>query len=136
MDKEKVITIIIGLVVGMGLAATYFVANNYFPNLSVKPPVVNFVSPSPAAVTPVSTDFTVNVPVDNTSTRDNPLTVAGQGEPQSKIIIFANADEKIVPVSLSGSYSAQIKLEDGENVISISNLTQTIYRHVILEIKQ
>ena len=132
MDKEKIITVAIGLLVGIVIAGGYFAAVKFLPKLSQKPTPVAFASPSP---TPQKTvNLTLDSPADETTTKDSPINVSGTALPNTKIIIFSNAEEKIASAVATGKFSATIKLEDGENAISVSDLTTTIKRTVVLEI--
>lgn len=131
MDKEKLITIVIGLIVGVAIAGLYFAAVKFLPNLSKTPPAITFNPPPP---TPAIKSLTVNQPADETTTKDSPITVSGQALAGSKIVIFGAAEEKIASADTTGNFATTLKLEDGENEITITSLPETIKRNVILEI--
>lgn len=134
MDKEKLITIAIGLAVGVAIAGLYFAAVKFVPNLGKTPPTITFNPPPPA---PAAKSLIVNQPVDETTTKDSPITISGQAAPAAQIIVFAPAEEKIASADAAGNFSTTLKLEDGENEISVSLFSrETIKRHVILEISQ
>lgn len=148
MDKEKLITIVIGLGVGITIASLYFAAVKFLPNLHFNLPKFVFNStstPQEKSTTTIPSPqttgekFTVTEPDDETTTKDTPLTVAGKSLPGTKVLVYANADEKIASADAQGKFSASIKLEEGENAISVTSLADpnnliTIKRNVILEI--
>lgn len=134
MDKEKIITIIIGLVVGIVIAGGYFAAIKFLPKFSQNNQKVTFTPPQTPTASPSAT-LTVSQPENQISVNQSPTTVSGKTTPGTRIIIFANVDEKIASADASGNFSADIKLEDGENEISINSLNETIKRIITLEIK-
>ncbi|MBI4099963.1 hypothetical protein HY440_03050 [Candidatus Microgenomates bacterium] len=139
MDKEKLITVAIGLGVGILAAALYFAAVKFLPNLSSNSPKVNFTAPAPSA-SPEATSLKITSPDDNATVQISPVTITGQATPQTTLVIFANADEKVATADGEGKFSVDIKLEDGANEISISSLDntavrETVNRTVTLEIK-
>lgn len=143
MDKEKLITIAIGLSVGIALAAIFFGANKILPIINQRRQPSTF-SPDKSASpsTLAAGNLTLDNPTDNSSTTNNTVTVSGKvNQPGQKIIIFANTDEKIASADAQGNFTADIKLEEGENAISATIIDQygnptTIKRSVTLEISQ
>ncbi len=138
MDKEKVITIGLGLLVGVLLAGLYFAAAKFLPQLSPSKPAVVFNGPKTPPPPPVSS-LTVSQPADETTSKQSPITISGQAPAGAKIVIFAPAEEKIASADATGNFTTNIKLEEGENAISFTllsdvNKIETIVRNVILEI--
>lgn len=137
MDKEKIITIVLGLAVGVLAAGGYFAAVKILPGLKKTPEKI-IVQPTPApAPTKNETFLTLDQPKDNSSVTDSPITISGKTAPGINLIIFGNAEEKIASADATGSFSAQLKLEDGENQISVTTLESkpvTIKKTVTLEI--
>lgn len=144
MDREKIITIGIGLAVGIGLAASYFAAVKFLPQLSKKPAdiIVPSTSPNPNQTAGATTfDLTISQPDDYSSVTESSLIIAGKTLPQLALVIFANAEEKIATSDAAGNFSTSIKLEEGENEISVTafdekNNPVTLKRHVTLEVAQ
>lgn len=134
MDKEKVITVAIGLAVGVALAGLYFATVRFLPNFRKTSPAVTFAPPP--AKQEKGKALIVAEPVDETSVKESPVTVSGRVPAGSSIIIFGPAEEKIASADASGNFSAVIKLEDGENEIAIASGDETVIRHVVLEISQ
>lgn len=139
MNKEKIITIVVGLAVGILAAGGYFAVVKILPDLK-KPGEKIIVQPAPAP-TPIKneTSLVLDQPKDNSSVTDSPITISGKTLPGINLIIFGNAEEKIASADATGSFSAQLKLEDGENQISITTLESkpaTVKKTVTLEISQ
>lgn len=144
MDREKIVTIVIGLAVGVGLAASYFVATKFLPQLS--PKKTDIIVPSSAPNEPQTAgattfDLTISQPDDYSSAAEPSLTIAGKTLPRLSLIIFANAEEKIATSDATGNFSTSVKLEEGENEISVTafdekNNPVTLKRHVTLEVAQ
>lgn len=141
MDKEKIITVGIGLIVGILLATVYFVAReNLLPtieNLGAKQKAEK-VSPKPLISPPVSA-IVVDSPEDYLATTSGILAIRGRAAPGSRIIIFSNAEEKIASADGQGSFSVDVSLEEGENVISLTSLGKdgkvaSTQRKVLLEV--
>lgn len=136
MNKEKIITIVVGLLVGILAAGGYFAVSKALPNLK-KPAEKIIVQPAPIIPTKNETSLILNEPKDNSSTTDSPITISGRTLPGINLIIFSNAEEKIASADATGSFSARLKLEDGENQISVTTLENkpvTIKKTVTLEI--
>ena len=136
MNKEKIITIVVGLLVGILAAGGYFAAVKILPNLK-KPPEKIIVQPTPTKLVKNETSLILDQPKDNSSVTDSPITISGKTLPGINLIIFGNAEEKIASADATGSFSAQLKLEDGENQISVTTLESkpaTVKKTVTLEI--
>lgn len=136
MNKEKIITIVVGLAVGILAAGGYFAAVKILPNLK-KPEEKIIVQPAPITPIKKETSLALDQPKDNSSVTDSPVTISGKTAPGINLIIFGNAEEKIASADAAGSFSAQLKLEDGENQISVTTLESepvTVKKTVTLEI--
>ncbi|MCL4389809.1 MAG: hypothetical protein M1484_03560 [Patescibacteria group bacterium] len=135
MDKEKIITVVIGLAVGVTAAGGYFLATKYLPDLASKQKIIN-VTPAQQVLPAASPSaaLTVTNPDDYSSTTNDSVTVAGQTAPGAKVIIFANIDDRVASADAQGNFSADIKLEEGENIISVTTNNTTVNRDVTLEI--
>ena len=139
MNKEKVITIVVGLLVGILAAGSYFAIVKILPGLKNRGDkiVIQPEIKTPVASTSAAISLTLEQPADNSSVTDSPIIVSGKTSPGIQIIIFGNAEEKIASASATGTFSAQLKLEDGENQISVTVLDDkpvTLKRAVTLEI--
>lgn len=141
MDKEKIITIVIGLVVGGILAGAYFMSGKFMPT-SQKSKQDVFIPKKTEISTPSAMiALALDKPDDQSTTTESLIGVSGKTAPGNQVVIFANADEKIASAGADGKFMAEIKLEDGANSISVTALNpdgkfSTIKRDVVLEITQ
>lgn len=139
MDKEKFITIGIGLLVGICAAIIYFLAVRYLPAKFQGEKKTTF-TPSTSLQSPVSSNqFTIDKPDDRIATTSSQVTFSGTANPGSRLVFLANNDEKIASVGALGKFSVDIKLEDGENEISVTAIDENknmvvIKRNITLEI--
>ena len=131
----------VGLLVGVLAAGSYFATVKILPGLKnrgdkiIVQPVTQPLTASPNS----SINLNLEQPADNSSVTESPITVSGKTLPGTLVIIFGNAEEKIASASATGTFSAQLKLEDGENQISVTAIDDkpvTVKRTVILEISQ
>lgn len=142
MLREKIVTIVIGLVVGAMLAGAYF----FGPTLVAKTKTDSTKqTPTPIAkisITPTNAPkktLTLTTPENNSSTTKEEIKVSGAGTPNAKIIVFSNADQKQITAGANGKFDTTIKLEEGENEVTVTDLTptiQTLTRNVTLEISE
>lgn len=141
MDKEQIITVIIGLVVGALIVAGYFAAKNFLPALKPKPSTVIVTQP-PIPQTPQNPQtlpLTLINLTDKSSTKSSEIIISGQTATAAAVFFFSNIDEKIASANAQGNFSGSLKLEDGENEINITAFlngksSQTIRKNVTLEI--
>ena len=143
MDKEKLITIGIGLAMGISAATVYFLAVRFLPAWQNRQNKVTFSPTNNQQQTATNGQFslTIDSPDDHTSTTDGTLSVSGKTNPGARLIIFANAEEKVASADGQGKFSPNIKLEDGENEISITAINDqgnvvVAKRNITLEISQ
>lgn len=140
MDKEKLITIGIGLLVGISAATVYFLVTRYLPALRPQDKVTfSATSPQPSANNQLT--LTLDKPDDHTSTTESPIVISGQTKAGAKLILFANAEEKVASADGQGRFSTNLKLEEGENEISVTAIDNrgnmvVIKRNLTLEISQ
>jgi hypothetical protein len=137
MDKEKIITVAIGLVTGIVFAGIYFGFTKYLPSFTKpKNPAVVY-EPTDTKPTPISdASFSLDNPTDFSTTTDSTATISGSAQPGSSVLVLTNLEEKTASADATGKFVASVKLENGQNVIGVSNFTQLISRNVILEISQ
>lgn len=147
MDKEKLITIGIGLLVGIGAASLYFAATKVIPQIGKKNPVEIIQpkslpsTPRPSVNSANKAQLSLNLPTGNSTVAEATSTVSGQTSPNATVVIFSNAYEKIATAGADGKFNDNVKLEEGLNVISITafdgkNDPNTIIRNATLEISQ
>lgn len=142
MDREKLITIVVGLAVGILATGSYFAAIKILPGLrkpgeqiTLKPAVEETSKETP----PQPAGLNLDLPADHSATSEATTLVTGKTAPGATIIVFANADEKVATADASGDFSTIIKLEEGDNEISVTlvsgqNPPMIVKRNVTLEI--
>lgn len=146
MDREKIITIVLGLFVGIVLAASYFFGSKYLPflNRQSKPTAAKtqktLTPPPPQQQTTVAT-LTIDSPDDNTSTTAKSIKLSGSFLPASTIILYANADEQIATADAQGKFNFNVAIEGGENEIALNSFDQnnkltTVKRNITMEVSQ
>lgn len=138
MDKEKIITIGIGLLVGITAATIYFLATRYLPARQSQDKAT-FAPASNHQATTLT--LALNKPDDNFATTSSTIAVIGTTLPGARLVLFANADEKIASADGQGRFSADIKLEEGGNEISVTAMDDksnalVVKRSITLEIPQ
>lgn len=146
MDREKIITIVLGLIVGIGLAATYFFGAKFLnfskSKVSIKSPVKtspqNKLPPPPPQTTQ---SLTLETPTDNLPTTDKNLKVSGSFAPNSTIILYDNTDEQVATSDGQGKFAFNTVLEEGNNQLVVSafsadNKLQSVGRSVTLDINK
>lgn len=138
MDREKIITIVIGLTVGILAAGTYFALAKFIPSRKKTTPNI-VAQPLLSRSQTAAASLTLDKPEDNLVASKSAVIISGKVNPQAKIIIFSNAEEKIASPEASGKFGTEIKLEEGENEISVTALIpnrppEVVKRKVILEV--
>lgn len=143
MDKEKLITVGIGLAVGILAASAYFFATKYLPNIQGLQNKVTFTPNTTQDQRPKTKDqYTLSISLEDfTSTTEATLTITGTATPGARLVLFGPADEKIASADATGKFSADLKLEDGENEISVTSSDSqgnvlTVKKSITLEISQ
>lgn len=139
MNKEQIITVVIGLAVGALAVAGYLAAKNFLPAL--KPPAAAVTTQAPQTLPKAlatTLPLTLNL-ADHSSTKAAQLEILGQTAPGAAVFVLANADEKIASADGQGNFTSSLKLEDGENELSVTALSQgsnpvTVHRNITLEI--
>jgi len=146
VNKEKIITISIGLAVGIVVAVGYFAIIHFLPlfkktgdQIVVHPKTTNTATSSPTVAAAQSIQLSLDQPADHSSTSGADIAISGQTVPGASIIIFSNSDEKIASTDAKGNFSGDIKLEEGENEISVTSFldqenSAIVHRNVTLEI--
>lgn len=144
MDREKIITIVLGLVVGIILAATYFFGSKFLPNFNkqAKPTaaITKRIPPREKTDDKIIT-LTITDPDDNSSTSDKTIRLSGTYTPNSTIVLFAPDDEKIATSDAQGKFNFDVVLEGGENEITVSSFNKdgkliSAKRNVTMEVTQ
>lgn len=141
MDKEKILTVFLGLLVGGLLAGGYFASGKLLPLLNGKKQETITIKQNKKTAPVVNPSLlSVSTPEDFLSTTETTITVSGKSVPGAKLVIFANSDAKIATVAANGAFAIDVKLESGDNEITVtafdpdSSLETTIKKSVVREI--
>lgn len=141
MNKEKIITILIGLLVGVGLAAIYFLAGNFLPQLNKTKPVSPIETVDNKKVSLIKAKLEILDPPDLFATTSATARITGKAQPGSTLVIYGNVEEKIIITPNDGNFVFDAKLEEGDNAISVTEIDEdgqitNKKRTIILEISQ
>ena len=141
MNKEKIITIVIGLSVGILVTAGYFGITNLLPKVAKKEVKIIVQPQTPVPVPVAKMSLLISKPDDKSSTASATTTIVGKTVPGGTLVLFSNADEKIASADAFGNFTSLVKLEPGENEISVTAFlgktnSEVIHRNVTLEISQ
>lgn len=124
VGKEKIITIVIGVVVGVALAGAFFAFYQFKGQLMGPARVAPAPSPAPTSAEELTT-VSLNTPEDNTITKDRSIELTGRGPAQAKLLVVSSSEEKSLKITADGSFKAAIRLEEGENRILVVFFDQT-----------
>lgn len=142
MDKEKIITISIGLFVGLLGAGAYFllIKNSTIINGPPKKQVIEkkvVETQKPTQTT--NTTFNWETPQDLSIFQSKAATISGTATPGSRIVIISSADQDSIVADNNGKFSVEIALESAQNKITLTNFVPgqtpiTLSRDVFLEL--
>lgn len=145
LNKEKIITIAVGLLVGILSTGGYFIVKKVWPGqppaIVIQPQNQNIPNREASVSAATSLVLTLDQPNDRISTPEALIAVSGKTAPAATVLVFANADEKIASADATGNFQTKIKLEDGENEISVTAVANGVEpvvarRSVTLEVSQ
>lgn len=137
MKKESIIVGIFGL--SLGLLVAWAIWN--FKSTAPQPQELT-LSPSPVAEsnpTPTSTpsfSLSLNKPAEDFIATQSSVAVTGTAKPGATLVISTNLDDYVLTATQDGSFSQEVSLEEGENILSITSYDQdqkeeTIERAII-----
>ncbi len=138
MDREKLITLCIGLLIGIALAGAYLLAPKVLPQffpkheklLTLGKPTNQKTGPEEkTTVTDPTIGFKLLTPENNTTTKDYTISVSGTAAPSSKLLVSTLTDEKAIVAGEDGKFSTLVKLEDGQNIITVVYLNPSSKPH-------
>lgn len=118
MRKEVLIAIIIGF--GLGLVITFGI---WTANKALKETVPTTTPTEEVEVTPTPTptlELVITSPENNTISEEEIIEVSGQTVPRAIIAITYPEGEKLLEADEDGSFSTEISLIGGDNLIEIS----------------
>lgn len=120
MKKEKIILSMIAALFGLLVAAGafYFLQVTKAPNSKTK--VISIASPTPSPLPSIS--LSLDSPKNEEVVGKKTIIVSGKTRSDAVIIILINGIETITTPSLSGNFSAQIFIGNGQNIINVISI--------------
>lgn len=129
MKKEVFLAISIGFILGLVITFGIWTANKSLKNLPAGIPA----SPTPSSSTPDAGEvtpapqpaanllpLTISSPIDEALLDKNTVSVVGKTQAGATIALISETGEQILTADSSGNFSADITLEGGYNLISIT----------------
>ncbi len=119
MRKEVLLAIIVGIALG---AVILFGVN--LANKSVSSPTTSQNKNSGTKPTPTvaNKSLTIVTPTNHSVTTQKQITITGRAHPSANLAIISELDDLLIEASPEGTFSAEINLEAGENVITVSEV--------------
>ena len=123
MKKEKIILSFIAALIGIVVAIGAFFI--YQSTKKVDPSEIKKISIEDPTPTPSSSVFvTIERPRDEEVTDERLITISGKTVPNAKIVVLTQSNEEAAVAASNGNFSTEITLDDGDNIIEISAITQ------------
>ena len=123
MDKEKLITIFIGLIVGVTLASGYFLSSRFLPQLLNRTTTQTAITPSPKVLSNNEAAFSLTEPENFFATADPSILIKGKAPAGTKIIIFTNSYHQLITTTDTGDFEVTVKLEEGDNEVTATTIS-------------
>lgn len=136
MKKESIIVGIFGLSLGLLVAWGIWNFKGGAPQpeeFAVSPTPVALTTPTP---TPSSLTLTLESPKEDYISTESSVLVAGKSKSEATIVVSTNLSDYVLTASQDGSFSQEVDLEEGENVLTVTSYgpaskEETIERSVI-----
>lgn len=129
MRKEVSLAVIIGIILGAIILYGINLANQSTKNLPQNTKTTT--TPSPTLTKEGSTDtnkngnkISVTSHVNNQVVFENKITLVGKANANSTVAVVSSLTEEIIQSNATGAFSITIDLEQGENIIELSQLNQ------------
>ena len=122
MRKELILTILIGLVVGLVVVFGIYRTKNFFTPRDQGTKLEASPSPQPSAET--LGNLVIHTPEDESIQETSETTIAGTTNANAFVIIFVGDQEFITTADESGNFSISTDLETGSNIIVINSLDE------------
>lgn len=117
MKTEKIILSFGATLLGLIVAAGFFYFFQIAKTQTPKTKVVSIASPTPTSIPSIS--LALSQPKDEEVVNNKIITVSGKTRSDAVIVILINGVENIITPSISGNFSTQITVGNGQNVIDV-----------------
>jgi hypothetical protein len=118
MNKEKIILSFIALLVGLFVAVGGFFL--YQKTKAISPnKITKIVATSPSPSPKEESFLKVDSPTDESVVASASVKVSGQTKPDAKILIVTQTTQQSADPTGTGSFSATVGVESGQNIIHI-----------------
>lgn len=116
MKQERVILSFIMVLIGLLVAGTAFYFYQSTKISSGNPSNKSTQNPTP---TPPSKLLSLDKPQDESVVSSKSLTISGKASKEATILVITNSQQQVFKPEISGNFSADLTLEDGENIITV-----------------
>lgn len=122
IEKDVILAIIIGIILGNLAAFFLLVLPKYFPKPPSSSQKEEMITEKKTTPPPQPLEaLTVTAPKDETISAEEKITISGKTNPQTLITIVSAVDEVVTEADDQGSFEAEILLEEGANEISVTS---------------
>lgn len=140
MHKESLVAIVVGLSLGLLVAASVYRFRQAVTTQIPETPSASV----PAASTPDdinATLFSLAKPENGTVTSSKSLTVSGTAQDPAALVLFVGNNEQVLTPKEDGSFSTDVTLSDGPNTITVMAIdevgkTESVDRLVVVDAGQ
>lgn len=122
MRKEVILSVIIGLLLGLVITFTVYKAKNMPEEISQAPEIEKPTVIPEAALNPLN--LTIHSPLDESVQTERETKINGTTLAYSFVVIFINETPIISKADESGNFSESVKLNDGANIINVYALDE------------
>lgn len=119
MKTEKIVLSFVATALGLLVAGVAFFL---FSTKTPSPPKTKVISMSPTPSPSSSTFLTLDQPKDEGIVSKKTITVSGKTRSDAVITILTNGVENVITPTISGDFSAQITLSNGQNIIEVVSI--------------
>ncbi len=124
MRKEVLLAIIVGIALGAVILFGINLANKSVSSSTSTGQTKNSgANPTP---TVANKSLTIVSPLNHSVTTEKMILLTGRAHPGANLAIISELDDLLIEASPEGTFSAQINLEAGENIITISEVQKDL----------
>ncbi|MEK7517769.1 MAG: hypothetical protein AAB583_04420 [Patescibacteria group bacterium] len=117
MKTEKIVLSFIATILGLLVAGVAFFLFSAKETTPPKTKATSTVSPTPTALPSIS--LTLSQPKDEEVVNKKTITVSGKTRSDAVVVILTNGIESVIAPTISGDFSAQITISNGQNIIEV-----------------